>query len=118
MGRHPVVPTANEQANLAGSFHLSGQPSGFSTPLSGTPSLTDEVAFMSGVDGSFTANKDGDTFTGGKGADSYTAGAGADTFMFSAAAESTGAGFDTITKFDAAKDQFELWFAVTKIDTP
>jgi Ca2+-binding RTX toxin-like protein len=57
-----------------------------------------------------------DTLDGGAGADAMNGGNGADTFYYQRVGDSTGPGFDTITAFDAARDAFDLSFAVTAID--
>jgi Ca2+-binding RTX toxin-like protein len=49
-----------------------------------------------------------DVFIGGLGADHLTGRGGADHFVYASVAESTGVNFDTITKFDATADAFDL----------
>ncbi len=49
-----------------------------------------------------------DTLHGGLGADRLEGGVGADTFTYLAAAESTGATYDTIVGFDIAADRLDL----------
>ena len=63
-----------------------------------------------------TANKDGDHLTGGLGADKLTGGKGHDVFVYDGASDSTGAKFDTISKFSATADKIDMWTAIKKID--
>lgn len=78
-------------------------------------------------DGAFVINSGGgnDTLTGGSGndaiygglgSDHLNGGGGSDRFVFHAAAESTGAAFDTITGFDATADAFDLPYGVAGIN--
>ncbi|HEY2070773.1 MAG TPA: calcium-binding protein [Rhizomicrobium sp.] len=64
-----------------------------------------------------TGGAGNDTITGGLGADVMAGGAGSDHFAYVHAAESTGAGFDTITKFDAAQDAIDLTGTITGVNT-
>ncbi|HEY1710125.1 MAG TPA: calcium-binding protein [Rhizomicrobium sp.] len=57
-----------------------------------------------------------DTIQGGGGADQLTGGAGLDRFVYTAAADSTGGKYDTISDFDFAHDQIAVPFAVSAID--
>jgi hypothetical protein len=57
-----------------------------------------------------------ETFTGGTGADAITAGSGHDTFRYTAAAQSSGTSYDTITGFDVASDRFSVWTGVAGVD--
>jgi Ca2+-binding RTX toxin-like protein len=57
-----------------------------------------------------------DSLIGGLGADHLEGGSGADHYIYSSVAESTGAGFDTITGFSGASDAFDLPGAVTGVD--
>jgi Ca2+-binding RTX toxin-like protein len=59
-----------------------------------------------------------DVISGGLGVDELAGGLGADTFLFNSVLESTGAGADTITDFDAATDVIDVAQSVTNIDTP
>ncbi len=58
----------------------------------------------------------GDKLTGGLGADGLTGGAGADTFVYKAAAESAGAGYDTLAGFDFAADRLDVVHKAKAID--
>jgi hypothetical protein len=58
------------------------------------------------------------TFTGGTGADDINAAAGNDLFRYTAAAQSTSTGYDTISGFDAAIDRLHVWSGVTAVDAP
>ncbi len=53
---------------------------------------------------------------GGAGTDWLEGGAGRDHYLFAAATESTGAGYDTISGFEADRDKLDLDFAVTGIN--
>ncbi len=53
----------------------------------------------------------------GAGVDTLTGGALSDTFVYSSAALSTGASYDTIKSFDFGSDSFDLSPAVSAIDT-
>ncbi|HEX3809750.1 MAG TPA: calcium-binding protein [Rhizomicrobium sp.] len=55
-----------------------------------------------------TGGAGNDFITGYGGADHLTGGAGADRFVYTAASESTGTAYDSITDFDAAVDSFGL----------
>jgi len=57
-----------------------------------------------------------DTLDGGAGADAMNGGTGANLFVYEAVSQSTGAGFDTITAFDAKRDAFDLPVPVSGID--
>ncbi len=59
-----------------------------------------------------------DTFKGRGGHDAITLGGGADSVAYSAVAESTGTGYDTVTGFDfSANDKFDMPAAVGAVDT-
>jgi hypothetical protein len=58
------------------------------------------------------------TFTGGSGADDINTGGGSDLFRYTAAAQSTSTGYDTITGFDASVDHLHVWSGVTAVDAP
>ncbi len=57
-----------------------------------------------------------DTLEGNGGADKLKGGAGADSYTYLAVSDSTGLAHDSITRFDAAADKFDLWFTVTGIN--
>jgi Ca2+-binding RTX toxin-like protein len=56
-----------------------------------------------------------DKFFGGLGQDAMTGNGGNDVFVYTGAAESTGAGRDVVTGFDADHDKFDLGNAVTSV---
>jgi len=58
-----------------------------------------------------------DVIVGGMGADRMDGGIGHDVFRYNAVAESTSAGFDTITHFDSSAEKFDLTFSVSGIDS-
>ncbi len=58
------------------------------------------------------------TFAGGNGADLITAGTGSDLIRYTAAAQSTSSGYDTVAGFDASRDKFQVWSGVTGVDAP
>ncbi|HEV2561022.1 MAG TPA: calcium-binding protein [Rhizomicrobium sp.] len=59
-----------------------------------------------------------DTITGGRGADLITPGNGADIVVYTSAAQSTGAAYDTVSGFNAtATDKFDFAFTVAAVDT-
>ncbi len=62
-----------------------------------------------------TGGRGADMLDGGLGADHLTGGLGADHYIYTSVAESTGAGFDTITGFDASADKFDLPGAVSAL---
>jgi len=64
-----------------------------------------------------TGGAHNDILIGGLGADLLSGGGGADRFTYKSAAESTGAGFDTISDFDAASDLVDLPFKLAHINT-
>src|SRR6185503_7208402 len=57
-----------------------------------------------------------DTIAGLGGKDMLTGAGGFDTFVYKSAMDSTGAGYDTISDFNAEFDQFDLWYQVTRVD--
>ena len=57
-----------------------------------------------------------DTLNGRGGHDTLVGGGGKDTFVYSAVADSTGVGFDSVSDFDAIDDVFKVGVAVTGID--
>lgn len=57
-----------------------------------------------------------DTLLGNGGADKLVGGGGADSFTYLAVSDSAGLTHDNITSFDAAADNFDLWFTVTGIN--
>jgi Ca2+-binding RTX toxin-like protein len=57
-----------------------------------------------------------DAIEGGRGADTLTGGGGADRFLYTAAADSTGAHYDTITDFAFGSDLIDLPVSVTGLD--
>ena len=59
-----------------------------------------------------------DTLTGGGGRDTLIGGPGADHFVYTAAGNSTGAGYDTVVGFDVYTDKFVVPVSVTGIDKP
>jgi Ca2+-binding RTX toxin-like protein len=59
----------------------------------------------------------GDILNGAAGADTLTGGAGGDRFVFSSAAHSTGANYDTITDFNASSDRIDTAIAVAAVDS-
>ncbi len=63
-----------------------------------------------------TGGAGNDVITGGKGADLLAGGAGSDHFVYVHAAESTGAAFDTISRFDGSQDAFDLTYTVSGIN--
>ncbi len=63
-----------------------------------------------------TGGAGADQLKGGLGADLLTGGAGADVFVAKTAAESTGAGYDTLVGFDFAADRIDVVKAVKAID--
>jgi hypothetical protein len=66
----------------------------------------------------FAGGDGADTFTGGNGADSIALRGGADLVRYTAGAQSTSTGYDTITGFDASVDHLHVWTGVTAVDTP
>jgi hypothetical protein len=66
----------------------------------------------------FMGGAGANTFTGGSGADDINAAGGSDLFRYTAAAQSTSTGYDTITGFDAAVDHLHVWSGVTAVDAP
>lgn len=65
---------------------------------------------------SFLGGAGNDVIMGGLGADHLAGGLGADHFVYKQAAESTGAGFDTVTGFDTTQDAFDLSFTLRGIN--
>jgi hypothetical protein len=65
---------------------------------------------------SFAGGAGSNSFTGGRGADQIAAGSGADLVRYTAARQSTSSGYDTISGFDAAVDDFFVWSGVTGVD--
>jgi len=63
-----------------------------------------------------TGGAGNDTIAGLGGKDALTGSGGFDTFVYTAAANSTGSGYDTISDFHAEFDQFDLWYQVTRVD--
>jgi Ca2+-binding RTX toxin-like protein len=57
-----------------------------------------------------------DVLTGGGGSDTLTGGGGPDRFVYTAASDSTGKNYDTITDFNGIADVIDLWFEVTGVD--
>jgi Ca2+-binding RTX toxin-like protein len=87
-------------------------------PYDGTPTDGPRVLLDPDVPGN-------DTLDGGAGADrligdllsdTMTGGADGDTFVYEEAADSVGLEWDIITDFNAAEDNFELWFQVAGVD--
>jgi hypothetical protein len=58
-----------------------------------------------------------DDFDGGHGGDRLTGGGGSDIFHYSGAADSTGAGYDTLVGFEYGADKIDLPGAVTGFDS-
>ena len=63
-----------------------------------------------------TGSVGNDTIAGLGGKDALTGAGGFDTFVYTAVANSTGSGYDTISDFHAEFDQFDLWYQVTRVD--
>jgi len=63
-----------------------------------------------------TGGKGNDVLQGGNGADLLNGARGNDVFAYTAAGQSTGPVFDTITGFSARQDKIDVWFSVTGVD--
>lgn len=72
--------------------------------------------FGSGGNDFFFGGGGGDSFRGLGGADTLSGGGGADLFLYSAAAESSGAQYDTLADFDPDSDRIDLPGAVASFD--
>jgi len=70
------------------------------------------VFFGSGGDDSFAGGAGDDRIEGMDGADRLAGGAGADSFVYTAAGQSSGAGYDTLLDFDPSEDRIDLPGAV------
>ncbi|CAN5700012.1 hypothetical protein BH10PSE6_BH10PSE6_06360 [soil metagenome] len=89
----------------------------------GSAATDGTFAFRGGAGANgFTGGSGADTISGGSGLNTLFGGGGGDkiygggatdTIGFTAVADSTGAGYDTATGFDAAVDLFDLWDGAT-----
>jgi Ca2+-binding RTX toxin-like protein len=93
----------NGAAETAGQFHIIGG--------AGTNVLTGGAAGDQ-LDGGASS----DVLTGGGGSDLLDGHGGGDVFVYGPASDSTGAGHDIITDFDALSDHLDLTFGVNGID--
>jgi Ca2+-binding RTX toxin-like protein len=75
----------------------------------------DHITGGNGAD-KLVGGKGDDVLTGGNGADLLNGARGNDVFAYTATAQSTGPGFDTIEGFSTKLDKIELWFSVTGVD--
>ena len=79
---------------------------------------TNGTLYIGGGDGDdvLVGGQAGNVMSGGLGKDHLTAGTGADVFVYFSAAQSTGAGRDTVSGFDALHDDFNVPGTVGAID--
>lgn len=81
---------------------------------------TDGSFAITGGQGSDTLSGGGgnDVIAGGGGADHLTGAGGIDHFVYKAAADSSGAAFDTVTGFNVGADLFDVPFLVKHLNAP
>ncbi len=110
--------TTND-ATVASGKMLTVDGSGLSGTLNfdGTAETDGKFDIIGGAGADTLKGGHGDDFLqgGGKG-DSLAGGAGQDTFVYDAVSDSTGTQYDTIVKFDATADKFDLPFSVAGIN--
>ncbi|HEX2592804.1 MAG TPA: calcium-binding protein, partial [Rhizomicrobium sp.] len=85
--------------------------------LDGSKELDGSLTLNGGAGGdTLTGGAQGDKLRGGMGADVQNGKAGADVFQYKAAAESTGAGYDTIVGMDFSSDHIAVKSNVSGVD--
>jgi Ca2+-binding RTX toxin-like protein len=127
-GGHSYDLTTNDANVVAGGvMTVNGTALGIDDSLTFNGSAeTDGRFILEGGKGNdtLTGGTHSDKLEGGVGADQMNAGGGHNIFLYTSISDSpgtandqpAGSGFDTITGFNAADDQFALWFAVTGVD--
>jgi Ca2+-binding RTX toxin-like protein len=87
---------------------------GDSIHFDGSAETDGSFAFLGGGGGdTFLGGAGNDRIEGGGGGDSLTGGGGADLFAYLGAADSSGAGYDSLLDFDAGADRIDLPVAVS-----
>lgn len=87
---------------------------GDSLRFDGSAETDGSFAFLGGGGGdTFLGGAGNDRIEGGGGGDSLTGGGGADLFAYLGAADSSGAGYDSLVDFDAGADRIDLPVAVS-----
>ncbi|MBV9989990.1 MAG: hypothetical protein JOZ72_01740 [Alphaproteobacteria bacterium] len=86
-----------------------------SVDASAAASLTFSGAGDTTTTFTITGSTGADHITGGNKGDHFTGGGGADVFAYTAAAQSTGTTYDTVTDFAAGTDTFDFTTTVTQV---